>query len=250
MTEGDAPRLLTPDPARWWGIGEVVHLAVPMVLNTVSITVMQFVDGWMVSTVSKEALSAQFIGGISAFVPVCFFMGLLSCVSTFASQNLGAGRPERSSVYGWHGLWVAWAAAALLALLIVPAPHLMALFGHEPHVAALETTYFQILLGGSFFALSARALGAWFVGIHRPGINLVAGVIANVVNVVANWVLIFGKFGFPALGLAGAGIGTVLGFAVEAAVFAIVFVSGVVGRRFRTSFGSAPRPGPSSAATF
>jgi MATE family multidrug resistance protein len=241
MLSDETPCLadLTPDPARWWGIGEVVHLAVPTVLNTVSITVMQFVDGWMVSTVSKEALSAQFIGGISAFVPVCFFMGLLSCVSTFASQNLGAGRPERSSVYGWHGLWVAWAAAALLALLIVPAPHLMALFGHEPHVAALETTYFQILLGGSFFALSARALGAWFVGIHRPGINLVAGVIANVVNVVANWVLIFGKFGFPELGLAGAGIGTVLGFAVEAAVFAVVFVSGVVGRRFqvRRQFG-------------
>jgi len=223
---------LDRDPARWWGVGEVVRLAVPTVLNTVSVTVMGFVDGWMVSKVSKEALSAQFIGGISAFVPVCFFMGVLSCVSTFASQNLGAGRPQRSSVYGWHGLWLAWSAAALLALLIPVAPHIMALFGHEPHVTALEMTYFRILLGGAFFGLSARALGSWFVGIHRPGINLVAGVAANGVNVFANWVLIFGKFGFPALGLAGAGIGTVIGFVVEAAILGIVFVAGVAGPDF------------------
>jgi len=71
MTSDEPLRLadLDYDPARWWGIGEVVRLAVPTVLSTISVTVMQFVDGWMVSTVSKEALSAQFIGGISAFVP-------------------------------------------------------------------------------------------------------------------------------------------------------------------------------------
>lgn len=235
MTSDEPLRLadLGYDPARWWGIGEVVRLAVPTVLSTISVTVMQFVDGWMVSTVSKEALSAQFIGGISAFVPVCFFMGLLSCVSTFASQNLGAGRPERSALYGWHGLWVAWAAAGLLALLIVPAPQVMALFGHEAHVTALETKYFRILLGGALFCLSSRALGAWFVGVHRPGINLVAGVIANAVNVLGNYVLIFGKFGFPELGLVGAGIGTVIGFAVEAAIFGAVFVAGLAGRQFQ-----------------
>jgi len=235
MLNDETPRLADRDhdPARWWGVGEVVRLAVPTVLSTISVTVMQFVDGWMVSTVSKEALSAQFIGGISAFVPVCFFMGLLSCVSTFASQNLGAGRPERSSVYGWHGLWVAWAAAGLLALLIVPAPQVMALFGHEAHVTALETKYFRILLSGALFCLSARALAAWFVGVHRPGINLVAGVIANVVNVVGNYVLIFGKFGFPELGLVGAGIATVIGFAVEATIFGAVFVAGVAGPQFQ-----------------
>jgi len=237
MAERDAPDLIAPDPAPWWGVGEVVRLAVPTVLNTVSVTVMGFADGWMVSKVSKEALSAQFIGGMAAFVPVCFFMGLLSCVSTFASQNLGAGRPERSAVYGWHGLWVAWAAAGLLALLILPAPYLMALFGHDAHVTALETTYFQILIGGAFFGLSARTLGAWFVGVHRPGVNLVAGVVANAVNVAANYCLIFGKFGFPELGLTGAGIGTVIGFAVEAAIFAAAFVADVAGPEFQVRRG-------------
>jgi len=220
------------DPARWLGMGEVVRLAVPTVLNTVSVTVMQFVDGWMVSHVSKEALSAQFIGAVSSFVPISFFSGVLVCVSTYASQNLGAGRPRKSAVYGWHGLWVAWAAAVLLAPLVPAAPHILAYFGHTPEVTHLETRYFQILVSGVVFALSARALGQWFIGVHRPYINVVAGLAANGVNVLANWVLIFGKFGAPALGLVGAGIGTVMGFFVEAAILGTVFLLDGAGREF------------------
>jgi len=234
MTDPDTVLLSSTDrdPARWLGMGEVLRLAVPTVMNTVSVTVMQFVDAWMVSTVSPEALSAQFIGGISAFSLISFFFGVLSCVSTYASQNLGAGRPRRAAVYGWHGLWVAWGAAGLLALLIPAAPYLLGLFGHAPHVRYLETRYFQIMLSGVGFTMSARALGSWFIGVHRPHVNVVAGVVANGVNVLANWVLIYGKFGLPAYGLIGAGIGTVIGFFVEAVILGTIFLLGSTGREF------------------
>ena len=234
MSLTDALRLpeSSRDSASWWGLGEVVRLAVPMVLSSLSYTIMQFVDGWMVSKVSEEAMSAQFFGGLMSFVPVSFFMGILLCVSTFASQNLGARRPGQPAMYGWQGLWVAWAAAALLALAIWPAPRILGLFGHEPGLLRLETQYFRILTGGAFFGLSARALASWFVGIHRPGITLVAGIAANLVNIAGNWVLIYGHLGFPAMGLAGAGIATVVGMAVEALILAWVFVRGPVAREF------------------
>ena len=232
------------DERRLWGVGEVVRLAVPTVLNTISYTVMQFVDGVMVSRVGTEAFSAQLGGGISAFTTVCFFMGLLGCVSTFAAQNLGAGRPERAARYAWQGLWLGWGAAALLAAVAIPAaPHLFPLFGHVPEVMRQETGYFQILVGGAAFNLSARALGAWFIGMHRPAITLVAGVAANLVNVAANYVLIFGHLGFPAMGLAGAGLGTVAGFATEAAILATVFLAGPMASEYATrrSWGLARR---------
>jgi len=222
------------DPRRFWGVGEVVRLAVPMVLNTVSYTIMQFVDGLMVSRVGTEAFSAQLGGGISAFTAVCFFMGTLSCVSTFASQHLGAGRPERAARYAWQGIWLGVVAAAALAALVPAAPHLFRLFGHAPEVTRLETRYFQILIGGAIFHLTARGLGAWFVGMHRPTVTLVAGVAANLVNVAANYVLIFGHLGFPALGLAGAGIGTVLGFITEAAILGAVFLFGPLADEYQT----------------
>ena len=232
------------DPRRFWGVGEVIRLAVPTVLNTISFTMMQFVDGVMVSRVGTETFSAQLGGGISAFTTVCFFMGLLGCVSTFAAQNLGAGRPERAARYAWQGLWLGWGAAALLAAVAIPAaPHLFPLFGHAPEVTRQETLYYQILVGGAAFNLSARALGAWFIGMHRPAITLVAGVAANVVNVGANYVLIFGHLGFPAMGLAGAGLGTVAGFATEAAILAAVFLAGPMASEYATrrSWGLARR---------
>jgi len=225
----------SPDPARWWGMGEVVRLAVPTVLNTVSFTLMQFVDGWMVSRVpqSEQAMAAQMAAGMAAFTPVCFFIGLLSCVSTFASQNLGAGRPERAGLYGWQGLWLSAGAAGLLVIPILLARPLMGLFGHPPAVLALEAQYFQILLGGAIFTLSSTALGSFFVGLHKPLVPFIAGVAGNLVNFEVAYLLIFGKEGLPALGLTGAAIGHVCGMGVQTLVLVAVFLGGSASARYR-----------------
>jgi len=221
------------DPARWWGMGEVLRLAAPSVLNTASFTLMQFVDGVMVSRVGHEALSAQMVGGITAFTPMCFFIGLLSCVSTFAAQNLGAGRKERAARYGWQGLWLAWGAAlAGMAILLPAAPWIFALFGHEPHVTALETQYFRILVAGGGFSLSVTALGSFFMGVHRPKLPLVAGICGNAVNLVAAYVLIFGALGLPRLGLMGAAVGSVIGTAVQALIMFGFFAVGRYAREY------------------
>jgi MATE family multidrug resistance protein len=222
------------DPRRWWGVGEVVRLAVPGVINATSMTLMQFVDGWMVSKVGPDRLAAQMVGGMTAFVSVTFFMGVLACVNTFASQSLGAGRPERSAAYGWQGVWLAWMAGAALAGLIPLAPAVFGWYGHAPDVMAQEITYFQIVVAGAMLSLTGRAMGSFFLGVHRPVVPLVAGLAGNLVNVAMNYLLIFGKFGFPRLELKGAAIGTVIGFAVEAAIGLGIFLVGPMARQFKT----------------
>jgi MATE family multidrug resistance protein len=225
----------TADSAPWLGMGEVIRLAVPTVLNTVSFTIMQFVDGWMVSQVpnSEEAMSAQMAAGMAAFTPVCFFIGLLSCVSTFASQNLGAGRPERAALYGWQGLWLSACGAAILVGLIVCARPLLALFGHPAAVLDLEVPYFRVLLAGGLFTLSSTALGSFFIGLHKPMVPFVAGVAGNVVNLILAYALIFGKAGLPALGLLGAAVAHISGMAVQAAILIILFVGGPASGRLQ-----------------
>ena len=223
---------LAADPARWWGMGEVVRLAVPSVLNTVSYTAMLFVDRLMVSRLGTEALSAQLVGGITSFTPVCFFMGMLSCVSTFASQNLGAGDRRKAALYGWQGLWVAIAASGLLALLIPIAHPLMRLMGGEESLLGPETEYFQILTGGAVFVLASSSLGAFFLGIHRPIMTLVAGVAGNIVNFIVALVLIFGLVGFPRMGLMGAAIGSIAGSATQMLVLLGPFLWGAIAREY------------------
>jgi MATE family multidrug resistance protein len=233
--------LSTPTPPaegdryRWWGVGEVARMAAPTILSMASYTLMQFADSWMVARgVGGEAFGAQFIGGMASFVAATFFLGTLSCINTFAAQNVGAGRPERAAQYGWQGIWLGLATWALLAAVLVPlAPKLLGLFPHETALVQLEVHYFRILAVGWGPILVARALGPFFIGIHKPTVVLLAGGVANSLNILLNYLLIYGHWGFPRLGLTGAGIGTVIGSALQAAILLAVFLWGLDRRQFR-----------------
>lgn len=88
------------DDRRFWGIGEVLRLSWPASLTMLNGTIMQFVDGLMVSRlIGRQALSAQFVAGILSFVPISLAMGVCSVINTFVSQNLGAGRPRMCAVH-------------------------------------------------------------------------------------------------------------------------------------------------------
>jgi Na+-driven multidrug efflux pump len=105
------------DPRRFWGLGEVIALALPTFLGMANTVAMQFVDGLMVSRIRPggyEALAAQSTASILAFATSAFLVGMLTVVNTYVSQNLGAGHPRRCSQYAWQGLYIALAAALLL----------------------------------------------------------------------------------------------------------------------------------------
>jgi MATE family multidrug resistance protein len=215
---------------------EVWSIAWPTVLTMTSYTVMQFVDKLMVAQVGPLQVAAQGNGGIWAFTPLAFALGVLTVVNTYVSQNLGAGTPQNGPRYAWGALWLS---AAVWILMLVPwalaLRGLFAVMGHGPHLVELETGYGRILLFGGVLVMASRGMNYYFFGMHRPRIVTVSAIVGNVVNVVGNYVLIFGREGLPAwglpgvpgvppLGLYGAGLGTVIGTAVELAIPAAVFL--------------------------
>jgi MATE family multidrug resistance protein len=111
-------------------------------------------------------------------------------------------------------------------VLIPLARPLLGLLGHEAEVHDLEVPYFQIMISASVFVLITAALGSFFVGLHKPRIPFVAGLLGNAVNFVAAYGLIFGNFGLPHLGLIGAGLGSLIGMAVQAGVLGWYFLVG------------------------
>ncbi len=219
---------------RLTGLAEVLKLSWPAALTMLNTTIVRFVDGVMVSRVGPEPFAAQFVGGIWSFAPEAFVLGTLTVISAFVAQNLGAGRFRRCGQYAWAGVAISVIAGVLAAPLVIFADRLFAILDHEPTIQAMEVMYFRYMILTLAITLSSRALEKFFFGIHRPGIVLTASLVGNLCNILGNYVLIFGRWGFPRLELEGAAIGTIAAWVVQLVVLAVVFASTSMDRHFAT----------------
>ena len=225
---------------------EVWSIAWPTVLTMTSYTVMQFVDKLMIAQVGPLELAALGNGGIWAFTPIACALGVLTVVNTYVSQNLGAGTPANSPKYAWAAVWISVAAwVLLLAPWAIMLPRIFEVMGHSDQLVRMESGYGRILLAGAVIMMASRGLHHYFFGMHRPRIVTVSAIVGNLVNIGANYVLIFGHEGLPAWGLPGvpgvtpmgvygAALGTVLGTTFELGIPACVFL----GRRMHAAYGT------------
>lgn len=229
-------------------VNEVWSLAWPTILTMTSFTVMQFVDKKMVSHVGSTEVAAQGNGGIWAFVVIGTVMGVITVVNTYVSQNLGAGTPKEGPKYPWAAAWMALCSWLLFIVpLVFIFPYLFQLIHPEVkygNLAVLESNYAMYTLLGSLSLLVGRGFSQYFFGMHRPKIITVSVVIANIVNIVANYILIFGEEGIPglfpgipgtpALGLKGAAIATVIGMFMEMIIPLAIFLGPSFNNKYQT----------------
>ncbi|MBZ0173550.1 MAG: MATE family efflux transporter, partial [Phycisphaerales bacterium] len=216
---------------------EMLTIAAPTVVTMTSYTVMQFIDAQMVLRIGPEPVyvSAQGNGGMLAWLIIAIVLGLTGVVNSYVSQNLGAGRPREGAAYAWNAVWLSVAGWTVLMLpMIFLCPLIFSRLGHDETLLGFETEYAQIMLFGGLFTTTSRGLGHYFYGMHKPMTVMIAVLTANAVNVLANWVLIFGHWGVPAMGVAGAAIGTVIGGLVELAIPFAVFLGPRYAREFST----------------
>ncbi len=211
----------------------MLKLAAPMVVTNISFTVMQFVDRFMVSRLGTEALAAILPAGIISFVPASFAIGVMTSVNTFVSQSLGRGQKRDCSNYCWQAIYMGLVYFSVTVAFMWPAaPWIFRTLGHEPAVVDLEVVYLRIMLYAQFLAVFIWACSQFFMGIHRPIITMYASLVGQTVNITANYVLIFGKLGFPAMGVAGAGWGTFIGIGVGACMVMAMFLSDEISSKF------------------
>lgn len=216
------------------GLNEILQFAFPIIMSMASFTVIGFVDTWMVAQVGTAEIAAAMPAGIIAYTLTALPLGIAQCVSTFAAQALGRGRPDEGSMVAWQGLYLSVLVGLMVFALWPLAPYFFSLFGHEPDIVALEVVYFRVRLWGIGFSVAIGALSGFFYGLHRPKVPLVATVIANIANLFFAYTLIFGKFGVPALGLKGAALAMVFSFIVQFAVLFRVFLSQSYAAQFAT----------------
>ncbi|MDK1032588.1 MAG: MATE family efflux transporter, partial [Planctomycetia bacterium] len=190
-----------------------------------SFTVMRVMDRVFLSKYSEDAFAAGLPSGILSFTVMSFFVGTAAYVSTFVAQYHGAGRPERIGAAVWQGIYFACIASVLIVCVYPFAGMIFRAVNHGPDIMELETQYFRILiLGGGFMILSV-ALSGFYTGRGKTLILMLVNILGNGLNIGLNYCLIFGKFGFPELGIRGAAIATVISRALIAAILlALIFL--------------------------
>ncbi len=214
--------------ARWQdegGYRELLTLAVPLILSTGAWSVQHFVDRMFLTWYSPEAIAAAMPAGILNFTLMSFFLGTAGYVNTFVAQYYGAERHERIGPAVWQGVYVAVIGAVVIGATIPLAPWFFGVVGHEKAVRIYEITYFQILCVGAFPGIAASALAGFFTGRGNVWPVMWANALATAVNLVLDYALIFGKWGFPRWGVKGAAVATVL-----AGVFVFLFYIAMLAR--------------------
>jgi len=143
--------------------------------------------------------------------------------STLVAHRYGAARFDECPGVVMQGAWISVAAYPLVLLVGRFAVNAFAWAGHTPEQIALESAYFRIMILASIIGLLRAAFSSFFAGIGRTKAIMLGNAISLIVNIVANYALIFGKWGFPALGIVGAALGTVLASAVMLLIMAGAF---------------------------
>ena len=205
------------------GYREMWRIAAPLILSMGSFTIMQFCDRIFLARFSSVSIQAALPAGILAHTFICFFQALAAYAGTFTAHYHGAkdrSQCVRSTV---QGLWLALASWPLILLLIPLGCWLMVLSGHAADVLAAEKTYFIILMAGGINVPLNAAIGGYFMGVGRTQINLIANAFGCLLNILLNYLFIFGHWGLPALGIAGSAYATLISGAACCALQLVVF---------------------------
>ncbi len=191
---------------------EVVTMSFPIVVANSCRMLMDVSDYWMISHAGNTDASAAILPAqMIMWSFMVIGMGIVSIASTMASQNLGRGKLRDCSAYAWQCLYLSagfWIVGAALWPLL---PTVFAWADINESIRLLQCRYAAICVWTIGPTIASTGMSAFFNGIHRPRVTMTVAIEGIVVNAAVSYVLIFGKLGFPAMGIEGAAWGTVVG---------------------------------------
>lgn len=189
-------------------LAAMVSLAVPVVLSELGWVAQGVVDNIMVGRLGPAAIGAVALGNAVYYTPSLFGIGLLLGLDTLVSQAYG--RRDHDECHRWlaQGMYLACITTVPLMILIAALSYGFTHFGVIPEVASLSGGYLRILNWGTLPLLVYGGTRRYLQGVGQVRVITLTYVLANLLNWFGDWVLIYGKLGFPALGVNGSAIST------------------------------------------
>jgi len=249
--------------ARTGSLREVFRVAFPLIISSGTFAIKLFSDRLMMAWHSDISIAAAIAAGMAAFMLISFFMGVAAYANAFVAQYSGAERHDRTGLSVWQSMLFSLVAGLMITLVGGPLGDFFADIGHEPKLAAMERGYFHVLTCGAAFSLLNSSIMCFWTGRNKTWTVVAVSGTSIILNVVGNWVLIFGSQGsqhlstypepFKALGhglnylasltdvasggVVGAGIATISTDALSVLAFLILFFL----PHNRKEFGTRPK---------
>jgi multidrug resistance protein, MATE family len=205
------------------GIQELLYLALPMIISTSCDGIMTFTDRLFLARVDSAQMNASLGGGVSLQVLMFFFVGLIGYSTALVAQYFGANERRNAAKASFQAMLVALVAWPVILAFTPFAEGFYRMMGIPAVQIGYQVEYLNILAWGSIFGLLRYALGCYFTGIGKTKIVMQATLLAMVVNVVLDYILVFGKLGFPAMEIRGAAIATISGLFCAVCVLLVAY---------------------------
>ncbi|MEP0891771.1 MULTISPECIES: MATE family efflux transporter [unclassified Leptolyngbya] len=188
------------------------RLALPLAAAQLAQSATGFVDTVMMGMLGSEVIAA---GGLGATVFICLLListAIVSAVSPLVAEAFGSGRNATVQSVVRQGLWLALLLGIPVTLLLWNMAPILRVLGQEESVAVLAQVYLRAIAWGIVPGLLVGVLRSFVSALSQTRPVMVIVILGTALNVVGNYILMFGKFGFPKLGLAGIGYASAASF--------------------------------------
>lgn len=192
-----------------------IDMAWPAIIESFFVAFAGLVDSLMVSSLGSYAVAAVGLTTQPKFIGLSLFFALNVAISALVARRRGEKRQDDANRLLYTALIFIVTAAIILSILFVcSADFIIGLCGSTSETHDGAVAYFQIIMGGMIFNCIQMGINSAQRGAGNTKITMRTNVTSNTINIIANYLLINGHLGFPALGIRGAALATVLGTVV------------------------------------
>lgn len=205
-------------------IRAAMNMAVPAMIESFFVAFAGLVDSFMVSSLGSNAVAAIGLTTQPKFMGLAIFLAMNVALSALVARRFGENkRKEANTILYTAIIMIIGIAAVISALLVAFAPQIMSLCGSTPETHDSAVLYYRIIMGGMIFNCVQMGINSAQRGAGNTKITMRTNITSNTLNIIFNYFLINGHCGFPALGIMGAALSTVLG-TVVACIMSIISI--------------------------
>ena len=204
---------------------EAIRMAWPAVLESFFVALAGMIDTMMVSTLGTYAVAAVGLTTQPKFIALALFLSSNIAVNALAARRFGQKNRENANKILYTAIvFVIISALIISTITFIGADQIIRWCGSNADTHEAGVTYFRVIQAGMIFNVLSLVINAAQRGCGNTQIAMTTNVTSSIVNIVFNYLLIGGNFGFPRLGMFGAALATVLG-TVVACIMSIISIS-------------------------